>query len=66
MATTGQIHFTRERTVASQERELKAKVEPVEPVEPVAAPVAAPAVKAPAAVQWVGRRRSDVTREKYV
>ena len=67
MATTGQIHFTRERTVASQERE-EAKVPEVEEEkvpEKVVAPVVVEKVKAPV-VQWAGRRRSDITRGAYL
>merc|ERR1712212_86348 len=77
-ATTGQIHFVRERTVASQERELeeerRAEVGQDEPCQelkpelqedPAPAPakveLVAPIKKQP--VQWVGRKRSDITRE---
>merc|ERR1712130_8825 len=55
MATTGQIHFVRERTVASQEREQEDSAPVPVKVELVAAK------KQP--VQWVGRKRSDITRE---
>merc|ERR1712062_437996 len=55
MATTGQIHFVRERTVASQERELEEAPAPV-PVKVNIEPKKEP-------VMWVGRKRSDVTRD---
>merc|ERR1711990_597728 len=78
MATTGQIHFVRERTVASQERELEeerraeaAQDEGCQELksdlqeDPAPAPakveLVAPIKKQP--VQWVGRKRSDITRE---
>jgi len=80
MATTGQIHFVRERTVASQERELeeerraeaeaaqdeacqevKADLQEDRAPAPVKVELVAPIKKQP--VQWVGRKRSDITRE---
>jgi len=73
MATTGQIHFVRERTVASQERELEEerKVEAAqeeacqemkeEAPAPVPVKVNIEPKKQP--VMWVGRKRSDVTRD---
>merc|ERR1712033_76169 len=78
MATTGQIHFVRERTVASQERELederraqaaqdeasqelKADVQQQEDPAPVPVKVEIAPKKQP--VQWVGRKRSDITRD---
>merc|ERR1711931_46599 len=77
MATTGKIHFVRERTVASQERELEeerraeaaqdeasqeSKVDVQE--DPAPAPVKVELVAAKKQpVQWVGRKRSDITRE---
>jgi len=78
MATTGQIHFVRERTVASQERELederraqaaqddasqelKADVQLQEDPAPVPVKVEIAPKKQP--VQWVGRKRSDITRD---
>merc|ERR1711972_1251923 len=71
MATTGQIHFVRERTVASQERELEeerraeASQEPkVEQEDSAPVPVKVELVAAKKQpVQWVGRKRSDITRE---
>lgn len=72
MASTGQIHFVRSRTVASQEREIveKKKDAKEEEVDAAPAPVQeqAPVVykKPQAAAAWVGRKRSDVTRERYV
>ena len=75
MATTGQIHFVRSRTVESEERELQQKQEVQERREqeaptpdPAPAPAPAPAaggnvvVKQREPVVWVGRRRSDITR----
>merc|ERR1712198_362462 len=68
MATTGQIHFVRERTVASQERELEeerraeASQESKEDSAPVPVKVELVAAKKQP-VQWVGRKRSDITRE---
>merc|ERR1711872_1198220 len=72
MATTGQIHFVRERTVASQERELEeerraeasqeSKVDEQEDSAPVPVKVELVAAKKQP-VQWVGRKRSDITRE---
>merc|ERR1712203_396802 len=71
MATTGQIHFVRERTVASQERELEEerraeagqdepcqelKAELQEAPAPAKVELVAPIKKQP--VQWVGRKRS--------
>merc|ERR1712212_827984 len=77
MATTGKIHLVRERTVASQERELEeerkaeaaqdeasqeSKVDVQE--DPAPAPVKVELVAAKKQpVQWVGRKRSDITRE---
>merc|ERR1712055_745264 len=76
MATTGQIHFVRERTVASQERELEEerraqaaqdeasqelKADVQEDPAPVPVKVEIAPKKQP--VQWVGRKRSDITRD---
>merc|ERR1712210_158848 len=76
MATTGKIHFVRERTVASQERELEEerraeaaqdeasqemKADLQENPAPVPVKVELTPKKQP--VQWVGRKRSDITRE---
>merc|ERR1712121_245762 len=78
MAATGQIHFVRERTVASQERELederraqaaqddasqelKTDVQLQEDPAPVPVKVEIAPKKQP--VQWVGRKRSDITRD---
>merc|ERR1712192_274855 len=80
MATTGKIHFVRERTVASQERELeeerraeaeaaqdeacqevKADLQGDQTPAPAKVELVAPIKKQP--VQWVGRKRSDITRE---
>ena len=75
MSTTGQIHYVRERTVASQEREAREAAEAAAPapvpaeveVEKAAVVVMPVRTTKPAAqVQWVGRRRSDITRERYV
>jgi len=73
MATTGKIHFVRERTVASQERELEeerraqdeASQELKADVQEDPAPVPVKVELAPKKqqVQWVGRKRSDITRE---
>merc|ERR1712203_529142 len=78
MATTGKIHFVRERTVASQERELeeerRAEADPAQDeasqelktdVQENSAPVPVKVELAPKKqpVQWVGRKRSDITRE---
>merc|ERR1712062_440906 len=76
MATTGKIHFVRERTVASQERELEeerrgeaaqdeSSQELKTDVQENAAPVPVKVELAPKKqpVQWVGRKRSDITRE---
>merc|ERR1712130_655775 len=76
MATTGQIHFVREWTVASQERELeeerraqaaqdeasqelKAEVQE----DPAPAPVKVEIAPKKQPVQWVGRKRSGITRD---
>merc|ERR1712223_2354824 len=56
MATTGQIHFVRERTVASQERELEEEAPAPVPVKVNIEPKKQP-------VMWVGRKRSDVARD---
>merc|ERR1712050_389319 len=76
MATTGKIHFVRERTVASQERELEEerrgeaaqdeasqelKTDVQENPAPVPVKVGLAPKKQP--VQWVGRKRSDITME---
>merc|ERR1711864_20306 len=77
LASTGQIHFVRSRTVASEERELQQKQEEVAREEEEKAPthveekplkVETMVKKAPgsAATVWVGRKRSDVTRERYL
>jgi len=79
MATTGQIHFVRERTVASQERELEEerraeaaqdeacqqelKAVLQEDQAPASAKVELVAPIKKQLVQWVGRKRSDITRE---
>merc|ERR1712211_226135 len=73
MATTGQIHFVRERTVASQERELeeerKAEAAQEEACQelneeaPAPVPVKVNIEPKKQPVMWVGRKRSDVTRE---
>merc|ERR1711950_74460 len=76
MATTGKIHFVRERTAASQERELEeerraeaaqdeASQELKTDVQENPAPVPVKVELAPKKqpVQWVGRKRSDITRE---
>merc|ERR1711983_115606 len=76
MATTGKIHYVRERTVESQERELEEqrkaqaaqdeacqelKAEVQEDPAPVPVKVEIAPKKQP--VQWVGRKRSDITRD---
>merc|ERR1711890_66703 len=61
MASTGQIHFVRSRTVASEEREIQKQEEAAKEEEPAEVVVK----KAPNATQWVGRKRSDVTRNFY-
>merc|ERR1711863_175306 len=74
MATTGQIHFVRERTVASQERELeeerKAQDEACQEKnagvqeDPAPVPVKVELIQSKKQpVQWVGRKRSDITRD---
>merc|ERR1712110_323952 len=77
MATTGKIHFVRERTVASQERELEEEMRAqaaqdeashelkADDVQEDPAPVPVKVEFAPKKqqVQWVGRKRSDITRE---
>merc|ERR1712113_2827 len=74
MATTGQIHFVRERTVASQERELeeerKAQDEACQETnagvqeDPAPVPVKVELIQSKKQpVQWVGRKRSDITRD---
>merc|ERR1712228_50789 len=74
MATTGQIHFVRERTVASQERELeeerKAEAAQEEGCQelkeeaPAPVPVKVELIQSKKQpVQWVGRKRSDITRD---
>merc|ERR1712002_500111 len=73
MATTGKIHFVRERTVASQERELeeerRAEGEAAQELKtdlqenPAPVPVKVELAPKKQPVQWVGRKRSDITRE---
>jgi len=72
MASTGQIHFVRSRTVASEERELQKKQEESSmdeeaKVEEKPVKVETVVKKAPntAPTVWVGRKRSDVTRQRY-
>merc|ERR1712088_397445 len=77
MATTGKIHFVRERTVASQERELeeerRAEADPAQDeasqelktdVQENPAPVPVKVELAPKKqpVQWVGRWKDHVNR----
>merc|ERR1711981_682417 len=62
MATTGKIHFVRERTVASQERELEEERRAQAAQEdPAPVPVKVELVPKKQPVQWVGRKRSDIT-----
>merc|ERR1712059_210614 len=73
LASTGQIHFVSSRTVAREERELQQKQEEADREEEAKvkenpAKVETVVKKAPgsAATVWVGRKRSDVTRERYL
>merc|ERR1712024_375868 len=76
MAATGKIHFVRERTVASQERELEEErraqaaqdeasreLKAAVQEDPAPVPVKVELVPKKQPVQWVGRKRSDITRE---
>jgi len=73
MASTGQIHFVRSRTVASEEREIQEKQEEAAKEEERKTqtgqeeekPAEMVVKKAPNATQWVGRKRSDVTRNHF-
>merc|ERR1712241_947134 len=77
MATTGKIHYVRERTVESQEKELEeeskeeaAEVKPA-PVEivrepPAEVPVKTNVEKKEAHSYWPRKMRSDITRSRVV
>merc|ERR1711994_262116 len=81
MATTGKIHYVRERTVESQEKELeearkkeaadKNEVKPAAAVEivrepPSEAPVKTNVEKKEAQSYWPRKMRSDITRSRVV
>merc|ERR1712141_335543 len=77
MATTGKIHYVRERTVESQEKELEeerkkeAEVKPAAAVEivrepPSEAPVKTNVEKKEAQSYWPRKMRSDITRSRVV
>merc|ERR1712014_401188 len=81
MATTGKIHYVRERTVESQEKELeearrkeaaeKEELKPAAAVEivrepPAAAPVKTNVEKKEAQSYWPRKMRSDITRSRVV
>merc|ERR1712223_172159 len=77
MATTGKIHYVRERTVESQEKELEEekkkkaaekKEAPVEIVRepPAEVPVKTNVQKKEAQSYWPRKMRSDITRSRVV
>merc|ERR1712061_89374 len=77
MATTGKIHYVRERTVESQEKELEEqkkkkaaekKEAPVEIVReaPTEVPVKTNVEKKEAQTYWPRKMRSDITRSRVV
>merc|ERR1711950_65613 len=82
MATTGKIHYVRERTVESQEKELeeqkkkeaaeeKPAAAPAAPVEivrepPTEVPVKTNVEKKEAQSYWPRKMRSDITRSRVV
>merc|ERR1711953_818254 len=82
MATTGKIHYVRERTVESQEKELeeerKKEAAEVKPAAPPAAPVEIqrePPTEVPVKTNvekkeeqsyWPRKMRSDITRSRVV
>merc|ERR1711953_490757 len=81
MATTGKIHYVRERTVESQEKELeearkkeageKEELNPAPAVEivrepPAEAPVKTNVEKKEAQSYWPRKMRSDITRSRVV
>merc|ERR1712223_1058315 len=77
MATTGKIHYVRERTVESQEKELEEekkkkaaenKEAPVEIVRepPTEVPVKTNVEKKEAQSYWPRKMRSDITRSRVV
>merc|ERR1712018_971594 len=72
MATTGKIHYVRERTVESQEKELeeeeKKEAAAVEIVRepPSEAPVKTNVEKKEAQSYWPRKMRSDITRSRVV
>merc|ERR1711881_726470 len=77
MATTGKIHYVRERTVESQEKELEeqknkeAEVKPAAAVEivrepPSEAPVKTTVEKKEPQSYWPRKMRSDITRSRVV
>merc|ERR1712213_92563 len=76
MATTGKIHYVRERTVESQERELeeqkkKAEASPV-PVKgivrepPKEVPIKTNVERKESTTFWPRKMRSDITRSRIV
>merc|ERR1712024_285428 len=76
MATTGKIHYVRERTVESQERELevqkkKAEVSPVPVKEivrepPKEVPIKTNVERKESTTFWPRKMRSDITRSRIV
>merc|ERR1711936_269223 len=77
MATTGKIHYVRERTVESQEKELEEekkkkaaekKEAPVEIVRepPAEVPVKTNVEKKEPQTYWPRKMRSDITRSRVV
>merc|ERR1712045_168643 len=77
MATTGKIHYVRERTVESEEKELEetkkteAAEKPAAAVEivrepPSEAPVKSNVEKKEAQSYWPRKMRSDITRSRVV
>merc|ERR1712141_492177 len=70
MATTGKIHYVRERTVESQEKELAEEKEapPVEIVRepPTEVPVKTNVEKKESHSYWPRKMRSDITRSRVV
>merc|ERR1712110_160913 len=78
MATTGKIHYVRERTVESQEKELeeekkkkaaeKKEAPPVEIVRepPTEVPVKTNVEKKESHSYWPRKMRSDITRSRVV
>merc|ERR1712212_1157986 len=76
MATTGKIHYVRERTLESQERELeeqkkKAEVSPAPLKEivrepPTEVPIKTNVERKESTTSWPRKMRSDITRSRVI